>query len=120
MKDRLRSAACLAMFLLAACSGTEESEPAALSDLQINSAKRQCVSVAVLQQVPNEAAREICDCPVDALIDAGQMTAGSMPTDAQQQGALDACIARYEPGQRRGPTRSPSGAAGGSEGLVEP
>lgn len=63
-----------------------------LSELSINSAKRQCVSVAVLQQVPQEAASGICDCTVDRLVEVGQMTASLVPSDSEQQLALDACI----------------------------
>ncbi|WP_394729327.1 hypothetical protein [Altererythrobacter sp. GH1-8] len=97
-------AACLALPLLA-CGGTSErgadedanTAEAPLSDMQRNSAIRQCVSVAVIQQVPSEAAKDICDCTVNRLIDAGEMTAQTMPDDAQQQRTLDACMAEYEP-----------------------
>lgn len=91
------SATCLAILLLGACGSPEEAEPAELSDMQVNSAKRQCVSTAVLQQVPSDAAREICDCAIDALIDAGEMTAQAMPADEEQQSALDTCVENYEP-----------------------
>lgn len=85
---------------LTACGGAEQDAAPAekpLSELNVNSAKRQCVSVAVLQQVPQDAAKDVCDCTVDRLIEKGQFKEETMPTDAQQQVALDSCIAEYEP-----------------------
>ena len=81
--------------ILAGCGAADDAEASAdepLSQLNINSAKRQCVSVAVIQQVPGDAAKEVCDCTVDRLIEAGQYTANTAPSDQQQQAALDACI----------------------------
>jgi hypothetical protein len=97
MKHFTIYSSCLAFALLGACEGSKDIEGPAMNDLQINSAKRQCVSVAVLQQVPQEAAQEICECTVDTLIDAGKMGAEAVPSDAEQQSALDTCIDNYEP-----------------------
>lgn len=96
----------LAPLALAACgsgdgqgAGNEgASTPKPLSQLDVNSAKRQCVSVAVLQQVPREAATGICACTVDRLIKQEQMTGDRSPSDAEQQAALDACIAQFDRG----------------------
>lgn len=80
---------------LAACGAANEAAEGAeepLDELATNSAKRQCASVAVMQQVPNESAKAVCDCTVDRLIEQGQYTASTAPTEAQQQAALDACI----------------------------
>ncbi|MEM6475100.1 MAG: hypothetical protein AAF687_02925 [Pseudomonadota bacterium] len=80
---------------LAGCGSTEGSDTAAdepLSQLEINSAKRQCTSVAVMQQVPSDAAKGVCDCTIEKLIEDGAFTASTNPTDAQQQAALDVCI----------------------------
>ena len=93
---------CLTLILLGGCGDRPEADPVALGELQINSAKRQCVSVAVIQQVPREAAKDICDCAIDTLVEAGQMTASKMPSDQEQQTALDACIDRHGAGETPG------------------
>ena len=85
--------------LLGACSAPEEPVAKELSQMDINSAKRQCVNVAVMQQTPNDAAndaaKDICDCTIDDLTAAGQFTSTQQPTDEQQQKALDKCIDAY-------------------------
>lgn len=97
MKPLSLGTLCLSLPLAAcgASSPASEAEAVELSDLQINSAKRQCATVAVLQQVPNEAAKEVCGCTVDSLIEDGTMTATAMPSDEQQQAALDRCIDQW-------------------------
>lgn len=89
----------LVAVLLASCGTQQEAaEPdKPLSQLSINSAKRQCVSVAVLQQVPQDAAKSVCDCTVESLIEKAQFTEGSMPSDEQQQAALNTCVEEYDP-----------------------
>ncbi|QUL36761.1 hypothetical protein [Erythrobacter sp. JK5] len=88
-----------ASFALALAACDEPAQPTVpaepLGELTINSAKRQCVSVAVLQQIPQDAATGICDCTIDRLIENGQMTSEAMPTDEQQQSALDVCIDEF-------------------------
>ena len=84
-----------AALALAGCGSADGADTAPdepLSQLEVNSAKRQCTSVAVMQQVPSDAAKDVCDCTIEKLIEDGAFTASTNPTDAQQQAALDGCI----------------------------
>ncbi|MFL0355494.1 hypothetical protein ACI5KX_03360 [Erythrobacter sp. GH1-10] len=91
--------AILSLALLAGCgaqaAGDAQEEAAELSDMTINSYKRQCVNVAVLQQVPTEAARPVCDCTIEKLLDSEDLTADAMPEDAALDDALGSCINEF-------------------------
>jgi hypothetical protein len=95
----------LPVLILAACSQTDpttagdESEAAMaepLTEMAMNSAKRQCTSVAVMQQVESDAAKDVCNCTVNRLVSDGHFTSQRGPTDAEQQAALDSCIDQHQ------------------------
>lgn len=101
MPSRILVPAAFAGLLLSACGSEPVDETrvevanATLSELAVNSAKRQCVNVAVMQQVPTDAARDVCDCTVQTMIDEQSFTPEKNPTDAELDGALDGCIESY-------------------------
>ncbi|MEM7777771.1 MAG: hypothetical protein AAF732_19445 [Pseudomonadota bacterium] len=91
-----------AMFALSisACSSSEPETAEPPSNLDVNSAKRQCSTTASMammgQGVPEEAIKKVCDCSIDKLVDTGDFTAEAKPDDASMEGAMNTCLEELE------------------------
>lgn len=100
MKQNLALVAALAALTLTACS---EAEPEAVeppSNLDINSAKRQCSNTASLAMmgdgVPEEAITKMCDCTIDRMVETGDFTSAGQPSDAAMESAMGHCLDKLE------------------------
>ncbi|NVE93743.1 hypothetical protein [Altererythrobacter lutimaris] len=85
------------MALLAGCGEAPSSETAGPpSNLDINSAKRQCATVASINLmgsgVPDEAIEAVCSCSIDKLVRDGKFSDQRQPTEAEAEEAMNTCI----------------------------
>lgn len=92
--------AALAALSMTACSGSEPEAPEPPSNLDINSAKRQCSNMAsvsmVGQGVPEEAIEKMCGCTIDRLVETGEFTADGEPDDASTEEGMNHCLEQLE------------------------
>nr|WP_298930281.1 hypothetical protein [uncultured Erythrobacter sp.] len=95
-------ASMLLVIALAACgpnAETEEDTDVAASppsQLNINSAKRQCTIAASMSMIgsgaPEEAIKQVCDCSIDRLLENGSFTSEVQPDEAASDEALNFCV----------------------------
>ena len=85
---------------ISACSSAEPETTEPPSNLDVNSAKRQCSTTASMammgQGVPEEAIKTVCDCSIDKLVDSGDFTGEGKPDDAAMEGAMNTCLEELE------------------------
>lgn len=92
-----------ALLVLAGCGAGADDNGAAdnteaepLSQLDINSSKRQCSTTASMaligSGVPEDAIDTVCGCTIDKLIADGDYSSESEPSDAASEAALEHCV----------------------------
>ena len=100
MKRKPMLLAAMLAVSLSACSQSEQQTAEPPSNLDINSAKRQCSTTASMamigQGVPEEAIDKMCDCSIDRLVETGDFTAGGQPDDDAMEGAMTDCLDKLE------------------------